>query len=155
MAQQAPTILQIIPRLDTGGAELSTIEIAEAIVRAGGRALVATEGGRMADRIAAVGGEIITMPVDSKNPATLLANARRLAGLVRTRGVALLHARSRAPAWSALIAARRTGVDGAVGTKIGESLAEFAATCSAQVRSSLVTTGTGSSRMALRTSRSS
>jgi len=110
MADPAPTILQIIPRLDTGGAELSTIEITEAIVRAGGRALVATEGGRMSDRITAVGGEILTMPVDSKNPATILANARRMAGLVRTRGVALLHARSRAPAWSALIAARRTGV---------------------------------------------
>ena len=110
MADQAPTILQIIPRLDTGGAELSTIEIAEAIVRAGGRALVATEGGRMTDRITALGGEIITLPLESKNPATILANARRLAGLVRTRGVALLHARSRAPAWSALIAARRTRV---------------------------------------------
>jgi glycosyltransferase involved in cell wall biosynthesis len=110
MAEPVPTILQIIPRLDTGGAELSTIEIAEAVVRAGGRALVATEGGRMADRITALGGEIIVMPVDSKSPITILANARRLANLVRTRGVALLHARSRAPAWSALIAARRTGV---------------------------------------------
>ncbi len=110
MADPSPTILQIIPRLDTGGAELSTIEIAEAIVRAGGRALVATAGGRMADRVTAVGGEIITLPLESKNPATILANASRLAGLVRARGVALLHARSRAPAWSALIAARRTRV---------------------------------------------
>ena len=110
MADPAPTILQIIPRLDTGGAELSTIEIAEAVVRAGGRALVATEGGRMAGRITAVGGEIITLPLQSKNPVTIIANARRLAGIVRTRGAALLHARSRAPAWSALIAARRTGV---------------------------------------------
>jgi glycosyltransferase involved in cell wall biosynthesis len=110
MADPAPTILQIIPRLDTGGAELSTIEIAEAIVRAGGRALVATAGGRMADRIAALGGEIIALPLESKNPATILANAHRLAGIVRMQGVALLHARSRAPAWSALIAARRTGV---------------------------------------------
>jgi glycosyltransferase involved in cell wall biosynthesis len=110
MADPAPTILQIIPRLDTGGAELSTIEIADAIVRAGGAALVATAGGRMVDRISAVGGEIIMLPLESKNPLTILANARRLAGLVRTRGVALLHARSRAPAWSALIAARRAGV---------------------------------------------
>jgi glycosyltransferase involved in cell wall biosynthesis len=110
MADPAPTILQIIPRLDTGGAELSSIEIAEAIVHAGGRPLVATEGGRMAGRITALGGEIITLPLESKNPATIFANAHRLAGLVRTRGVALLHARSRAPAWSALIAARRTGV---------------------------------------------
>ena len=110
MANQPPTILQIIPRLDTGGAELSTIEIAEAVIRAGGRALVVTEGGRMTDRIIALGGEIITLPVDAKNPATLYANARHLAALAKARGVSLLHARSRAPAWSALIAARRTGI---------------------------------------------
>lgn len=110
MADQTPTILQIVPRLDTGGAELSTIEIADAIVRAGGRALVATDGGRMADRITALGGEIIPMPLETKNPVTIFANGRRIAGLVRDRGVHLLHARSRAPAWSALMAARRTGV---------------------------------------------
>ena len=110
MVDQTPTILQIVPRLDTGGAELSTIEIADAIVRAGGRALVATEGGRMADRITALGGEIIPMPLETKNPLTILANGRRLAALVRERGVDLLHARSRAPAWSGLMAARRTGV---------------------------------------------
>jgi glycosyltransferase involved in cell wall biosynthesis len=110
MSDQAPTILQIIPRLDTGGAELSTIEIAEAIIRAGGRALVATEGGRMAGRITSLGGEIITLPAGAKSPITLLSNARRLASLVRSRGVSLIHARSRAPAWSGLVAARRTRI---------------------------------------------
>lgn len=110
MADQAPTILQIVPRLDTGGAELSTIEIAEALVHTGARALVATEGGRMAERITALGGEIIAMPLESKNPVTILANGRRLAHLVRAHSVALLHARSRAPAWSALMAARSTRV---------------------------------------------
>ena len=110
MADQAPTILQIVPQLDTGGAELSTIEIVEALVRVGARALVATEGGRMAERVTALGGEIIVMPLESKNPATILANGRRLARAVRTHSVSLLHARSRAPAWSALMAARRTRV---------------------------------------------
>lgn len=110
MADQAPTILQIVPQLDTGGAELSTIEIVEALVRVGARALVATEGGRMAERVTALGGEIIVMPLESKNPATILANGRRLARAVRTHSVSLLHARSRAPAWSALMAARRTHV---------------------------------------------
>ncbi len=105
-----PTILQIIPRLDTGGAELSTIEITEAIVRAGGRALVATEGGRMAPRISECGGEFIPFPAATKNPARILMNARMLETLIRARGVDLIHARSRAPAWSALIAARRTGL---------------------------------------------
>src|SRR5690606_2281282 len=70
----------------------------------------ATEGGRMAERITALGGEIIKMPLESKNPATILANGRRLARLVRARSVSLLHARSRAPAWSALMAARRARV---------------------------------------------
>ncbi len=110
MADQTPTILQIVPRLDTGGAELSTVEIVAALVRAGGRALVATEGGRMAERITALGGEIITLPLETKNPVTIIANGQSIANIVRERSVALLHARSRAPAWSTLMAARRTGV---------------------------------------------
>jgi glycosyltransferase involved in cell wall biosynthesis len=99
------TILQVVPRLDAGGSELATVEIAQALVKAGAKALV----GRMAPEIAAAGGEIVTLPAASKNPLTMLANARRLTRLVKERGVDLLHARSRAPAWSALLAARRTG----------------------------------------------
>jgi glycosyltransferase involved in cell wall biosynthesis len=110
MAIQTPTILQIIPQLDTGGAELSTVEIVDAVLRAGGRALVTTEGGRMADRITKLGGEIIPLPLESKNPLTIYRNAGRLAAIVREHQVSLLHARSRAPAWSTLIAARRTGI---------------------------------------------
>jgi glycosyltransferase involved in cell wall biosynthesis len=108
MANRRPTILQIIPQLDTGGAELSAIEIADALVRAGARALVATEGGRMAHRITDLGGEIVTLPLASKNPATIYTNAGRLARLIAAEDVDLVHARSRAPAWSALWAARRT-----------------------------------------------
>jgi glycosyltransferase involved in cell wall biosynthesis len=103
-----PTILQLIPRLDTGGAELSAIEITEAIVRGGGRAIVATEGGRMADRITALGGELLIMAAGSKNPLRLLANAQHLRRVIRAEQVDLVHARSRAPAWSALWAARST-----------------------------------------------
>jgi glycosyltransferase involved in cell wall biosynthesis len=104
-----PTILQIIPELDTGGAELSAIEIAEAIVRAGGRALVLSEGGRLASHINAFGGEFVPFPARTKNPVRMLVNARAIAGIVRAEGVDLIHARSRAPAWSALRAARATG----------------------------------------------
>ncbi len=105
-----PTILQIIPRLDTGGAERTTVEITDAIVRAGGTALVATGGGRMSSEVIAAGGEIVTMPAGSKNPLQILANARHLARLCAARDVALIHARSRAPAWSALLAANRVGI---------------------------------------------
>ena len=55
------------------------------------------------------GGEIVTLPVASKSPFTILANIGRLANLIEERGVDLVHARSRAPAWSAFLAARRTG----------------------------------------------
>ena len=108
MAPIRPTILQIIPALDTGGAELSAVEIAQAIVQAGGRALVATTGGRMAKAITTAGGEIIVFPAATKNPALMLANARALAGIIRRENVDLVHARSRAPAWSALWATRMT-----------------------------------------------
>ena len=104
------TILQVVPRLGSGGAERTTAEIAAAIVEAGGQALVATGGGRLEDEIARAGGEVIHAPVHRKDPASILANAGALARLVRTRGVDLVHARSRGPAWSAAMAARRAGV---------------------------------------------
>lgn len=101
-----PSILQIIPRLDTGGAELSTIEITQAVVAAGGRALVATEGGRLVDRIEAAGGVVIPFSAATKNPLRMASNTRSLVRLVREHDIDLIHARSRAPAWSALAAAR-------------------------------------------------
>jgi glycosyltransferase involved in cell wall biosynthesis len=107
MGLKRPTILQIIPELATGGAELSAIEIAAAVVRAGGRAIVLSEGGRMADRLAAVGGELVIFPAATKNPMKILANASAIERIARKENVDLIHARSRAPAWSALIAARR------------------------------------------------
>lgn len=110
VSDRYPTILQVIPELDTGGAELSTIEVAEAIVKAGGRALVATAGGEMEGRLRAVGGEPVILPMASKNPLTMWANAKQLEKLIKNEGVGLVHARSRAPAWSAYPAANRTRV---------------------------------------------
>ncbi len=105
-----PTILQIIPKLETGGAERTVVEVSAAIVAAGGRALVAAEDGRMAADVRAAGAEIFALPMAAKNPAVILANARRLVHLIAAEHVDLLHARSRAPAWSALLAARRARV---------------------------------------------
>ena len=110
MAEKRPTILQIIPELDTGGAELSTIEIAEAIERAGGRAIVLSEGGRLVQQLRDTGAELQFFPAAAKNPVRLWWNSRRIAEVVRRDGVDLIHARSRAPAWSALMAARNMGL---------------------------------------------
>lgn len=104
------TLLQVVPRLDTGGAEQTTIDIAAAVRAAGGHALVASMGGRMAGDLKAAGGELIRMPAHSKNPLVILGNAVRLARIIRQRKVSLLHVRSRAPAFSAALAAKATGI---------------------------------------------
>jgi glycosyltransferase involved in cell wall biosynthesis len=102
-----PAILQVVPRLDTGGAERATIDIAAALAREGFSPLVASQGGRMEVELEVMGGEWIPMPLDAKSPLALVRNARRLSSLIRARGVKLVHARSRGPAWSALWAARK------------------------------------------------
>lgn len=110
MSNFSYTILQVVPRLGSGGAERTTAEMAGAIVEAGGRAFVVSQGGRLAADISRAGGELIEAPVHRKDPASILSNARILGRIIRDRGVDLVHARSRGPAWSAAAAARRTGV---------------------------------------------
>ena len=100
-------MLQIVPDLDAGGAERTTVDIAAALVNAGARALVATSGGRLVPELEALGGEHLPFPAATKNPFRIAANARGIMAICHHRGVDLIHARSRAPAWSALIAARR------------------------------------------------
>jgi len=107
---ETPAVLQVVPSLDTGGAERTTIDIARALTAEGWRALVASQGGRLEPALAAAGAELIRLPVASKDPATIFANIGRLSKIIRTRNVSLVHARSRAPAWSAFFAARRMGV---------------------------------------------
>ncbi len=102
-----PVIMQIVPELSTGGAERTTIEIAEAVTLAGGMALVLSRGGMLEDELKAVGGHLIRFPASTKNPAHLILNGFRIGRLMSRRGVSLVHARSRAPAWSAYLAARQ------------------------------------------------
>ncbi|MCA1953423.1 MAG: glycosyltransferase, partial [Hyphomicrobiales bacterium] len=103
------TILQIIPDLNAGGAERTTIDIAEGLNQAGARALVATEGGRLIGELQTKGGIWVPFPAGTKNPAAMAMNVGRLARLIRAERVDLVHARSRAPAWVAYAAARATG----------------------------------------------
>lgn len=106
----AAKILQIIPELKTGGAERSVVEMTEAIVDAGGEALIISAGGALEAEVEALGGRIIRMNVKTKNPLSLYLNSRKIATLIKREGISLVHARSRAPAWSGLWAARKAGV---------------------------------------------
>jgi len=109
MHPKQPTILQVLPELQSGGVERGTLEIARAIVKAGGKALVASQGGPMVPGLTQCGAEHITLPLKSKNPFRIWRNSHKLAELIRERGVDIVHARSRAPAWSAWLAAQQTG----------------------------------------------
>jgi glycosyltransferase involved in cell wall biosynthesis len=103
-------VLQVLPALETGGVERGAIEMVQAIVAAGGTALVASAGGRMVAEVERAGGRHVALKLMTKDPVNIWLNAGPLARLVRREGVTLVHARSRAPAWSAWLAARRTRV---------------------------------------------
>ncbi len=107
---RAPVILQVLPSLGGGGVERGTVEMTAAIAAAGWTALVVSSGGQMVRDVERAGGTHITLPVQSKNPLVMRRNVSRLEEVITAHGVDLVHARSRAPAWSALSAARRTGV---------------------------------------------
>lgn len=104
------TVLQILPRLVVGGAERGAVDVAAAIVQAGGKALVVSEGGPMVRELERAGAVHLRLGVASKNPLRIWRNVRRLTRIIRAHRVDIVHARSRAPAWSAYWAARQAGI---------------------------------------------
>lgn len=108
--QAGPAVLQILPRLETGGVERGTIEIADALRNAGARPIVVSAGGPMERELERMDAVHIRMPVASKNPFRIWRNIDALVDVIKRYDVKLVHARSRAPAWTARAAARRCGV---------------------------------------------
>ncbi len=106
--KQAPVIMQVLPSLNSGGVEQGVIDINAAIVKAGGRSIVVSNGGARVHEIVKAGGVHIQAPVHSKNPLTIAANIRRLRKMIRDYNVDVVHACSRAPAWSAARAVQGT-----------------------------------------------
>ncbi|MCB1591839.1 MAG: glycosyltransferase family 4 protein [Alphaproteobacteria bacterium] len=103
-----PVIMQIIPELGAGGAEQGCIDIAAEIVRAGARSIVVSNGGYRVPELLRNGTTHINLPVHSKNPVVMWRNIGRLQKLIRQHKVNIVHARSRAPAWSAFKASKNT-----------------------------------------------
>ena len=104
-----PVILQVLPSLVTGGVERGTVEITQAIADAGWLPLVASQGGPMVQAVKDAGGRHIALPLMAKTPFGIWRNADRLEAVIREYKVSIVHARSRAPAWSAWLACQRTG----------------------------------------------
>ena len=109
-ATPSVTILQVLPALGgSGGVERGTVEVAGCITKRGWRSLVASNGGERVYQLKRAGAEHFEFPLHSKNPLTIYANITRLARLIRTENVDVVHVRSRAPAWSVYFACKRTG----------------------------------------------
>jgi glycosyltransferase involved in cell wall biosynthesis len=103
-----PAVLQVVPSLVSGGVERGTVDLAGALVAAGWTAYVASAGGPMEKELARTGAQHIALPLASKNPLVIRRNGKALTEIIRRCKIDIVHARSRAPAWSAWSAARAT-----------------------------------------------
>jgi len=99
-------ILQVLPSLDSGGVERGTLEIAEAIINAGGTSLILSNGGRLVEPSKKIGAKHLTAPVHSKNPFRIYKNIFLIYKIIKEQKIDLVHVRSRAPAWSVFFAAK-------------------------------------------------
>ncbi len=100
------TVMQLLPALDSGGVERGTLEIGEALVRAGHRSLVVSGGGRLVGPLEAMGSRHIKLPIGAKSPQVLLT-VRKLREAIQSNRVQIVHARSRLPAWIAYWALKK------------------------------------------------
>ncbi len=105
------TVIQLIPSMQSGGAERGTVEVAAGIVEAGGTALViSAPGGRMIAELENAGARHIPLEVGKKSPLAVRANAKKVAAIAVQEKADLLHARSRIPAWVANKASQISGI---------------------------------------------
>lgn len=102
------TVVQLLPALESGGVERSTLEIAEALVRAGHRAVVVSRGGRLVPSLEAIGAKHVALDIGSKSLLSL-RHVPALRRLFERERVDIVHARSRVPAWLARFALRGGG----------------------------------------------
>ena len=102
-------VLQVIPRLGYGGAETGCYDIAHYLPENNCESFIVTSGGELTKFIDKKKVKLIRLPVHSKNPLLILINSILLAGIILFYNISIIHARSRAPAWSCLIASKLTG----------------------------------------------
>ena len=103
-------VLQLVPELNAGGVEGTTLEVAEALIDGGHKAHVVSAGGRMEDELIRMGGILHKIDIGSKNIFSIFRSIRLLRAIIHEHKIDIVHARSRAPAWPAYHAARIEGV---------------------------------------------
>ena len=102
-------VLQVIPKLGYGGAETGCYDIAHYLPENNCKSFIVTSGGELIKFIDKKKVKLIRLPVHSKNPLLIILNSIILIGIILLNNISIVHARSRAPAWSCLFATKLTG----------------------------------------------
>ena len=102
-------VLQVIPKLGYGGAETGCFDIAHYLSENNCKSFIVTSGGELLKFVDRKKVKVFRLPVQSKNPLLIFINAIILIGIIIFNNISIVHARSRAPAWSCLIATKLTG----------------------------------------------
>ena len=103
-------ILQIIPNMEIGGAERTVLEITSFLKDTEFSSLVLTSGGKLIGELEKENIEVIKLKIDKKNPYSIIKNFFLFIKIFREKKIDLVHVRSRAPAWSAIFAAKKIGI---------------------------------------------
>jgi glycosyltransferase involved in cell wall biosynthesis len=101
-------VLQVIPKLGFGGAETGCYDIAHYLPENNCKSYIVTSGGELTKYIDKKKVKLIKLPVNTKNPILILLNAIIIVGIILFFNISIVHARSRAPAWSCLLATKLT-----------------------------------------------
>ena len=101
-------VLQVIPKLGYGGAETGCYDIAHYLPENECESFIVTSGGKLTKFVDKKKVKLIKLPVHSKNPLLILINTILLIGIILFFKISIVHARSRAPAWSCLFATKLT-----------------------------------------------
>jgi len=106
--QDEPIVLQVLPELLQGGVERGTLDIALALKNDGFESFVCSNGGKLVSQLDGLATHF-KLPVHSKNPITMICNIFKLKKIIEDHNINIVHARSRAPAWSCYFACKLTG----------------------------------------------
>ena len=101
-------VLQVIPRLDYGGAETGCYDLAHFLPEQGCKSFIATSGGELLKYIDKKRVKVFKLPAHSKNPILILLNTIIISFIILVYNINIVHARSRAPAYSCFLATRFT-----------------------------------------------
>ena len=102
-------VLQVIPKLGYGGAETGCYDVAHYLPENNCDSFIVTSGGELLKFIDKKKVKVIRLPVHSKNPLLIIINFIALVGIILFKNISIVHVRSRAPAWSCLLATKVTG----------------------------------------------